>query len=49
MLIGIAGSIVASYVGPLIGWYPRGGVMSFVASVAGAMILLLLYRLVARD
>ena len=45
ILLGIGGSIVANFVAPYLGWYPRG-VMSFVASVLGAMAILLLYRLV---
>jgi uncharacterized membrane protein YeaQ/YmgE (transglycosylase-associated protein family) len=44
-LLGIAGSIVAGYLAPQIGWHPRG-VMQFAASVLGAMLLLILYRLV---
>lgn len=48
ILLGIAGSIVASYVAPLVGWQPSGQLMRFVASVLGAMLILLVYRLVAR-
>jgi uncharacterized membrane protein YeaQ/YmgE (transglycosylase-associated protein family) len=47
MLIGIAGSFVASYLGQKLGWYEPGQPASFIASVFGAMLLLLLYRLVA--
>jgi uncharacterized membrane protein YeaQ/YmgE (transglycosylase-associated protein family) len=48
ILLGIGGSIVASYLAPLIGWHPAGGLMRFAASVAGAMLILLVYRLVVR-
>ena len=47
MLIGIAGSFVASYLGQKLGWYQPGQPAGFIASVVGAMLLLLLYRLIA--
>jgi uncharacterized membrane protein YeaQ/YmgE (transglycosylase-associated protein family) len=47
MLIGIAGSFVASYLGQALGWYQQGETAGFIASVVGAMLLLLLYRLIA--
>jgi uncharacterized membrane protein YeaQ/YmgE (transglycosylase-associated protein family) len=47
MLIGIAGSFVASYLGEKMGWYEQGQPAGFIASVVGAMLLLLLYRLIA--
>ena len=46
MLIGIAGSFVALYIGKALGWYQQGDAAGFIASVVGAMLLLLLYRLV---
>jgi uncharacterized membrane protein YeaQ/YmgE (transglycosylase-associated protein family) len=46
MLIGIAGSFVALYLGKALGWYQQGDAAGFIASVIGAMLLLLLYRLV---
>ena len=47
MLIGIAGAFIASYLGRKIGWYEPGQPASFIGSVVGAMLLLLLYRLIA--
>jgi len=47
MLIGIAGSFVAGYLGQAMGWYQQGQPAGFIASVIGAMLLLLLYRLIA--
>jgi uncharacterized membrane protein YeaQ/YmgE (transglycosylase-associated protein family) len=47
-VLGIAGAIVAKYVGQAIGWYREGEAAGFIASVIGAIILLLLYRLVVR-
>ena len=46
MLIGIAGSIVATYIGQAIGWYHTGQGAGFIMSVLGAVLLLLLYRII---
>jgi uncharacterized membrane protein YeaQ/YmgE (transglycosylase-associated protein family) len=48
MLIGIAGAFVASFLGQKLGWYAPGEPSGFIASVVGAMLLLLLYRLIVR-
>jgi uncharacterized membrane protein YeaQ/YmgE (transglycosylase-associated protein family) len=47
MLIGIAGAFVASYLGETMGIYPASGFGRFIAAVIGAMVLLLLYRMIA--
>jgi uncharacterized membrane protein YeaQ/YmgE (transglycosylase-associated protein family) len=46
MAIGIAGSIVATYLGQLIGWYQPGQSAGLIMSVVGAVLLLFLYRLI---
>ena len=46
ILLGIAGAFVATYLGQAIGWYRVGEGAGFIASVVGAVILLLLYRMV---
>ncbi|MFZ0592762.1 MAG: GlsB/YeaQ/YmgE family stress response membrane protein [Bryobacteraceae bacterium] len=48
MLLGIAGSFVATYLGQAIGLYREGSSAGFIASVLGAMLLLLIYRLFKR-
>ena len=48
MLLGIAGAFVASYLGQAIGWYRPGEPAGFIGSVVGAILLLLLYRLLFR-
>ncbi len=48
MLLGLAGSFIAGYLGQAIGWYKVGDPVGFFASVVGAMILLLIYRLVMK-
>jgi uncharacterized membrane protein YeaQ/YmgE (transglycosylase-associated protein family) len=44
MIIGIAGSILATYLGQAIGWYQAGQGAGFIMSVVGAILLLLIYR-----
>lgn len=46
MLIGIAGAFVAGFLGRALGWYEVGQPAGFIASIIGAMLLLLVYRLV---
>ncbi len=47
-LLGIAGSVVASYLGQAMGWYLPGEPAGFIASVLGAVILLAIYSAVLR-
>ena len=46
MLLGVAGAFVAGLVGTNLGWYEMGEPAGFVASVVGAVILLVIYRAV---
>jgi uncharacterized membrane protein YeaQ/YmgE (transglycosylase-associated protein family) len=46
MLIGIAGAFIAGYLGRAVGWYQPGQPAGFIASVIGAMLLLLIYRMI---
>jgi len=46
--LGIAGSVVATYVGQALGLYSEGHAAGFIASVIGAAVLLLVYHLIAR-
>jgi uncharacterized membrane protein YeaQ/YmgE (transglycosylase-associated protein family) len=48
ILLGIAGAFIAGYLGQAVGWYQPGQPAGFIASVIGAMLLLLLYRLLFR-
>ena len=45
ILIGLAGSFIGTYLGQALGLYRAGEPAGFIASIVGAMILLLLYRL----
>jgi uncharacterized membrane protein YeaQ/YmgE (transglycosylase-associated protein family) len=46
ILLGIAGAFVAGFLGRVIGWYEPGQPAGFIAAVIGAMLLLLIYRLI---
>ncbi len=48
ILLGIAGSFLAGYVGQAMGWYMVGEPAGWIASVVGAIVLLALWGLVAR-
>jgi uncharacterized membrane protein YeaQ/YmgE (transglycosylase-associated protein family) len=45
MLLGIAGSLAAGFIGRSLGWYATGTAPGIVASIIGAMLLLFIYRL----
>ena len=45
-LIGIVGSFIATYLGAAMGWYQNGEPAGFIASVLGAIVLLMIYRMV---
>lgn len=47
-VLGIGGSLVATYVGQALGWYRAGEGAGFIASVVGAVILLAIYGMLAR-
>ncbi len=48
VLIGLAGSFVATYLGAAMGWYQQGETAGFIAAVLGSIVLLLLYRLLIK-
>ncbi|HZQ21861.1 MAG TPA: GlsB/YeaQ/YmgE family stress response membrane protein [Terriglobales bacterium] len=48
ILLGIAGSVVATWIGRAVGWYHEGQSAGFIMSVIGAVILLAIYHLVRR-
>ncbi len=45
ILLGIAGAILAGFLGRLVGWYSPNEPAGFIASILGAMLLLFIYRL----
>ncbi len=48
MLLGIAGSLLAGFLGRALGWYAAGQRAGFIMSVLGAIVLLAVYRLFKR-
>jgi uncharacterized membrane protein YeaQ/YmgE (transglycosylase-associated protein family) len=44
ILLGLAGSFVAEFLGKMVGWYKDGQSAGFIMSVLGAILLLYLYR-----
>ncbi|CAJ0689422.1 hypothetical protein LMG19089_00490 [Ralstonia edaphis] len=49
IMVGIAGALTAAFLGQLMRWYEPGQSAGFVGSLAGAVILLAGYHLMARD
>lgn len=47
VLLGIAGALLAGWIGHAIGWYKMGEGAGFVAAIVGAFLILLVYRLIA--
>lgn len=48
ILLGIAGALLAGFIGNALGWYTQGQAGGFIAAVLGAIIILFIYRLVVR-
>jgi uncharacterized membrane protein YeaQ/YmgE (transglycosylase-associated protein family) len=47
MLLGIAGAIVAGFIGRALGWYEPGEAAGFIMATVGAILLLVVYRKVS--
>jgi uncharacterized membrane protein YeaQ/YmgE (transglycosylase-associated protein family) len=48
ILLGIAGALLAGFLGRAIGWYSPGDGAGFIAAIVGAFLILLVYRLALR-
>lgn len=48
ILIGIAGALVGGFLGRAVGWYREGDPVGFLMAVLGSIVLLALYRMLAR-
>ena len=48
ILLGIAGALVAGFLGKAVGWYDDNQGAGFIAAIVGAFLILLIYRLVLR-
>jgi uncharacterized membrane protein YeaQ/YmgE (transglycosylase-associated protein family) len=43
-ILGVVGAIVATWLGQAIGWYREGEAAGFIGAVVGAIVLLVIYR-----
>lgn len=48
ILLGIAGALLAGFIGRSIGWYDGNEGAGFIAAIIGAFLILFIYRLVVR-
>ncbi|SAK98123.1 transglycosylase-associated protein [Caballeronia fortuita] len=48
IVLGIAGSLIAGYVGRALGWYQPGQPAGWIASVIGAIILLVIWGMIRK-
>jgi uncharacterized membrane protein YeaQ/YmgE (transglycosylase-associated protein family) len=46
ILLGIAGALLAGFIGRAVGWYEPNEGAGFIAAIVGAFLILLIYRLV---
>jgi len=46
--LGIAGSVVATFLGQTLGWYGPNQGARFIGSIVGAVVILAIYRMFAR-
>lgn len=49
ILLGIAGALLAGFVAQAVGLNVRGGFMTYIAAIAGAVVILFIYRLIIRN
>ena len=47
ILLGIGGAFLATWLGQSVGWYRPGESAGFIGAVVGAVLILLIYRLIA--
>ena len=48
IVIGVAGALLAGFLGQQLGWYRAGEGAGFLAAIVGAVLILIVYRLIAR-
>lgn len=49
VLLGVAGALLAGWIGHAVGWYNTGEGAGFIAAIVGAFIILGIYRLIVRN
>ncbi len=48
IVIRVAGALLAGFLGQQLGWYRAGEGAGFLAAIVGAVLILIVYRLIAR-
>ncbi|MCM8558480.1 GlsB/YeaQ/YmgE family stress response membrane protein [Sphingomicrobium sediminis] len=48
MILGIAGAVVAGFLGRAVGFYDAGEGASWIGAIVGALIILFIYRMVVK-
>jgi len=48
ILLGIGGSLIAGYIGRFAGWYAPGEPVGWIASIIGAIVLLVIYGMIKK-
>jgi len=48
ILLGVAGALLAGFVGKAVGWYDQNEAAGFIAAIVGAFVLLFIYRMLSR-
>ena len=48
MLLGVAGAFFATFLGQSVGWYEAGEGAGFIGAVVGAVLILIIYRMIKR-
>ena len=49
ILLGIGGALLGGFLGRALGWYREGDPVGFVVAVLGAILVLLIYRMLSRS
>jgi uncharacterized membrane protein YeaQ/YmgE (transglycosylase-associated protein family) len=49
IILGIAGALVATFLGKAVGWYEPGDSAGFIAATLGAILILVVYHLLRRS
>ena len=47
ILLGIAGALLAGFIGKSVGWYETNEGAGFLAAIVGAFVILFIYRMIA--
>ena len=48
-VLGVAGALLATYLGQAIGWYRAGQEAGFIGAIVGAVLILLVWGLIQRN